>query len=216
MPRAAQRVIRPRVLLVDKRPLIADALRHLLADEFDIVDIMTEVRSLGRAAEELAPDVLLVDIDLPSARDAAAQIAARKPGVKIIFLTQSREPEDAIDAFRHQPAGYLLKDAAALELRVAIREALAGRRYISPLVAERLVVEALSNPGGLRARQLTDREKEILVLLASGKSIREVASSLDITPRIVELHKSRIMQLLGVQADSELMRYALVEHLMQS
>jgi DNA-binding NarL/FixJ family response regulator len=215
MPRTAQR-LRPRVLLVDTRTLIADALRHLLADEFDVVGIATDARSLWKAADELAPDVLLIDIDLPSVLDTAAQVAARKPDIKVIFLTQSREPEDAVDAFRHQPSGYLLKDAAALELRVAIREALAARCYISPLVAERLVAEALRGPGGLRSRQLTDREKEILVLLASGKSTKEVASSLDITPRIVELHKSRIMQLLGVQADSELMRYALVEHLVQS
>jgi DNA-binding NarL/FixJ family response regulator len=215
MPRTAEQ-IRPRVLLVDQRTLIADALRHLLADEFDVLGIVREARGLVKAADELVPDVLLIDIDLPSILDAAAQIAARKPDIKVIFLTQSREPKDAVEAFRHQPSGYLLKDAAALELRVAIREALAGRRYLSPLVAERLVSEALGGPGGLRARQLTEREKEILLLLAAGKSTSEVASSLDITPRIVELHKSRIMQVLGVQADSELMRYALVEHLMQS
>jgi DNA-binding NarL/FixJ family response regulator len=215
MARTAQRM-RPRVMLVDERTLIADALRHLLADEFDVVGIVTEARGLWKAADELAPDVLLIDIDAPSVLETAAQIAARKPGIKVIFLTQSREPAAAVEAFRHQPSGYLLKDAAALELRVAIRESLAGRCYISPLVAERLVAEALRHPGGLRARQLTDREKEILVLMASGKSTSEIAATLDITPRIVELHKSRLMQLLGVQADSELMRYALVEHLMQS
>jgi DNA-binding NarL/FixJ family response regulator len=209
---------RPRLLLADERTLIADALRQLLADEFDVAEIVTEGRTLLKIADELSPDVLLIDIGLPSLNglDTAAQVRARHPEMKVIFLTQSREAQDAVAAFQHQPSGYLLRDSAALELRIAIREALAGRCYISPLIAERLVNEALGEPGGLRSRQLTVREREVLLLLAEGKSSSEAASTLGITPRIVELHKSRIMQLLGVQVDSELMRYALVERMMPS
>jgi DNA-binding NarL/FixJ family response regulator len=142
--------------------------------------------------------------------DAGEQLKALYPDIKVIYLTQNREPRLAVEAFRRRASGYLLKDSAVAELRTAIGEALRGRSYISPLIAKGMVDHAVSpDPVQPGERELSSREREVLQLLAEGKSMKEVAALLDISPRTVEFHKYRIMDLLGVKTNAELVQYAI-------
>jgi DNA-binding NarL/FixJ family response regulator len=200
---------RPRILLADDHTLMADALRCLLQAEFDVVGTVADGRALLDAASELKPDLVVVDIGMPllNGLDAAEQLKALQPDVKVIFLTQYREPHYAAEAFRRQASGYLLKESAAAELITAIREAMQGRTYVSPLIAKGMLAGVL-NPIPQNVRALSAREREVLQLLAEGKSMKEIAAILDISPRTVEFHKYRVMQVLGVKTNAELVQYA--------
>ena len=203
---------RPRILLADDHVLLAQALEHLLQREFDVVGTVSDGRALLKAAGEVHPDVVVVDIGMPllNGLDAAEQLKALHPAIKVIFLTQNREPRFAVEAFRRHASGYLLKDSAASELTTAIREALRGRSYVSPSIAKGMVDEVSApqaDPTSLR--DLSAREREVLQLLAEGKSMKEVGALLDISPRTVEFHKYRIMELLRVKTNAELVQQAI-------
>jgi DNA-binding NarL/FixJ family response regulator len=130
--------------------------------------------------------------------------------MKVIFLTQNRDARFAVEAFRRHASGYLLKDAAVSELTTAIREALRGRTYVSPAIATQIVTETSGAEASHAApRELSGREREVLQLLAEGKSMKEVAAVLDISPRTVEFHKYRIMELLHVRTTAELVQQAI-------
>jgi DNA-binding NarL/FixJ family response regulator len=203
---------RPRILLADDHKLMAEALQHLLQTDFDVVATVADGRALIKAAAELKPELVVVDIGMPllNGLDAADQLKALHPEIKVIFLTQNREPRYAVEAFRRKASGYLLKDSAASELTTAIREVLRGRSYISPLIANGMLDQALNRePGEAGLRELSPREREVLQLLAEGKSMKEVAAVLEISPRTVEFHKYRVMELLGVKTNAELVQYAI-------
>jgi DNA-binding NarL/FixJ family response regulator len=203
---------RPRILLADDHVLVAQALEHLLQAEFDVVGTVSDGRALLKAADELAPDVVVVDIGMPllNGLDAGEQLKALHPKMKVVYLTQNREPRFAIEAFRRQASGYLLKDSAASELSTAIRDALRGRTYVSPVIAKGMRDETSSTPvDQIALRELSPREREVLQLLAEGKSMKEVAALLDISPRTVEFHKYRIMELLRVKTNAELVQQAI-------
>jgi DNA-binding NarL/FixJ family response regulator len=203
---------RPKILIADDHVLLAQALEHLLQSEFDVVGTVSDGRALLKAAGELSPDVVVVDIGMPllNGLDAGEQLKALHPDIKVIFLTQNREPRFAVEAFRRHASGYLLKDSAASELTTAIREALRGKSYVSPVIAKGMVDE-VSSPHGdqIALRDLSAREREVLQLLAEGKSMKEVAALLDISPRTVEFHKYRIMELLRVKTNAELVQQAI-------
>jgi len=203
---------RPRILLADDHTLMAEALGHMLQTDFDVVGTVSDGRALIKAAAELKPELVVVDIGMPllNGLDAADQLKALHPDIKVIFLTQNREPRFAVEAFRRNASGYLLKDSAASELTTAIREALNGRSYVSPVIAKGMIDHALNaQPNDSGSRELSPREREVLQLLAEGKSMKEVASVLAISPRTVEFHKYRVMQLLGVKTNAELVQYAI-------
>lgn len=203
---------RPKILLADDHVLIAQALEHLLQAEFDVVGTVADGRALLKAAGELSPDVVVVDIGMPllNGLDAGEQLKDLHPAIKVIFLTQNREPRFAVEAFRRHASGYLLKDSAASELTTAIREALLGNTYVSPSIAKGMVDETLSTDvSQITLRELSGREREVLQLLAEGKSMKEVAALLDISPRTVEFHKYRIMELLRVRTNAELVQQAI-------
>jgi DNA-binding NarL/FixJ family response regulator len=203
---------RAKILLADDHVLIAQALKHLLQAEFDVVGTVADGRALLKAAHDLAPDVVVVDIGMPllNGLDAAEQIKSEHPQIKVIILTQNREPRFAVEAFRRHASGYLLKDSAASELITAIREALQNRSYVSPAIAKAMVDETSApNAGPVIVRELSGREREVLQLLAEGKSMKEVAGVLDISPRTVEFHKYRIMELLRVKTNAELVQQAI-------
>jgi DNA-binding NarL/FixJ family response regulator len=203
---------RPKILLADDHVLIAQALEHLLQADFDVVGTVSDGRALLKAAGELSPDIVVVDIGMPllNGLDAGEQLKALHPGIKVIILTQNREPRFAVEAFRRHASGYLLKDSAASELTTAIREALRGNTYVSPSIAKGMLDE-MAGPevGQLTLRELSGREREVLQLLAEGKSMKEVAAVLDISPRTVEFHKYRIMELLRVRTNAELVQQAI-------
>jgi len=203
---------RARILLADDHVLIAQALQHLLQAEFEVVGTVSDGRALLKAANELEPDVVVVDIGMPllNGLDAGEQLKQVQPQIKVIILTQNREPRFAVEAFRRQASAYLLKDSAASELTTAIREALQGRSYVSPAIAKAMLDETLTPAVRTGVvRELSGREREVLQLLAEGKSMKEVAGVLDISPRTVEFHKYRIMELLGVKTNAELVQQAI-------
>lgn len=201
---------RPRILLADDHTLMVDALKHLLEAEFDVVGTARDGRQLLKAAEQLLPELVVVDIGMPllNGLDAAVQLKALHPDIEVIILTQNRDPQIAAEAFRRGASGYLLKDSAASELIAAIRMVLKGGRYTSaalrPADDDGTLAAAESGP-----RALTLREREVLQLLAEGKSMKEVGAILDISPRTVEFHKYRIMQLVGAKTGAELVQYAI-------
>jgi DNA-binding NarL/FixJ family response regulator len=199
-------------LLADDHTLMAEALRHLLQADFDVVATVADGRALLKAAAELRPELVVVDIGMPllNGLDAGEQLKALQSDIKVIYLTQNREPRYAMEAFRRKASAYLLKDSAASELTTAIREALSGRLYISAKIAAEVPSDWLKpHPDDPPFRELSLREREVLQLLAEGKSMKEVAAVLEISPRTVEFHKYRIMQILGVRTTAELTQYAI-------
>jgi len=203
---------RARVLLADDHVLIAQALQHLLQAEFDVVGTVADGRALLQAAQDLLPDVVVVDIGMPllNGLDAGQQVKALLPAIKVVYLTQNRDPRLAVEAFRRKASGYVLKDSAASELTTAIREALRGRSYVSPSIAQEMADAAVGEGVGEGTlRDLTPREREVLQLLAEGRSMKEVAAVLTISPRTVEFHKYRIMELLRVRTNAELVQQAI-------
>jgi DNA-binding NarL/FixJ family response regulator len=167
------------------------------------------------AAKTLKPDVILLDISMPvlNGIDAAHQLKTILPSAKLIFLTMHSDPDYVTEAFRAGAAGYLLKRAAASELLTAIREVLKGNHYVSPLVT-RNALELLMNaskPGGKLSDQLSPRKREVLQLIAEGRSRKEIATILSISVKTVEFHKAAITRELDLRTTADFTRYA-IEH----
>jgi DNA-binding NarL/FixJ family response regulator len=206
---------RPRVLLADDHTLLLGAFEKLLSGECEIVGQVGDGRALVAAAESLKPDLIVLDISMPllNGLEAARQIKQKLRNVKLVFLTMNEDADLAAEAFKAGASAYLLKRSVASELLTAIREVMQGRSYITPLVAQGLV-ESLQhvddrNPG----EELTPRQREVLQLLAEGKSMKEVAAVLDLTPRTVAFHKYRMMEQLRVKTTAELIQYAVKHHI---
>jgi DNA-binding NarL/FixJ family response regulator len=209
------RMGRPRVLLADDHTLVLAAFEKLLADECDIVGRVSDGRALVSSAETLKPDLIVVDISMPllSGLEAGRQIKHRLRNVKLVFLTMNEDPDLAAEAFRSGASGYLLKSSAGSELSTAIREVMQGRTYITPLVAEGLVGSLLRVEEPRAADKLTARQREVLKLLAEGRSMKEVAGVLNVAPRTVAFHKYRMMAQLRVKSTAELVQYAVKHHI---
>jgi DNA-binding NarL/FixJ family response regulator len=201
---------RPRVLLADDHALILGAFERLLSDEYEIVGQVTDGRALVAAAEALTPDVVVVDISMPvlNGLEAGRQIKQKVPDVKLVFLTMNEDPDLAAEAFRAGASGDLLKRSAASELAAAIREVSQGRSYVTPLITAGLVGSLQHPDDRAPARELTARQREVLQLLAEGRSMKEVANVLNVTPRTVAFHKYRMMEQLNVKSTAELVQYA--------
>ncbi|BCS30891.1 hypothetical protein TBR22_A00920 [Luteitalea sp. TBR-22] len=140
--------------------------------------------------------------------DAARQIRHRAPDAKIVFVSMNEEPDIAAEAFRAGASAYLSKRSAGSELLAALKEVLNGRSYITPLITENLLGTLLHSGGQHDATPLTERQREILQLLAEGRSMKEVAGLLDLTPSTIAFHKYRMMEQLNVKSTAELIQYA--------
>ncbi|HEX2455568.1 MAG TPA: response regulator transcription factor [Vicinamibacterales bacterium] len=206
---------RPRVLLADDHTLLLGAFEKLLAGECDIVGQVSDGRALLAAAETVKPDLIVLDISMPllNGLEAGRQIKQRLRNVKLVFVTMNEDAEVAAEAFRSGASGYLLKRSAASELLMAIREVMQGRTYITPLVAGGLVGSLLHVDEHKPSSALTSRQREVLQLLAEGRSMKEVASVLNLTPRTVAFHKYRMMEQLKVKSTAELVQYAVKHHI---
>jgi DNA-binding NarL/FixJ family response regulator len=213
-PNEAARMSKPRVLLADDHTLLLEAFQKLLADDCEIVGAVSNGRALVAAAAQLRPDVVVVDVTMPllNGIDAARQIRQADADVRIIFLTMNEDPDLAAEAFRAGASGYLLKRSAASELVTAIHEVMKRRSYITPLVTEGLVGSMLH---GLDSRPptLTPRQREIVQLVAEGRSMKEVGAILNIAPRTVAFHKYRIMEQLHLKSTAELIQFAIKHHI---
>jgi DNA-binding NarL/FixJ family response regulator len=209
--------IRPRILIADDHTLIAELCKRLLETEFEVVGTVGDGRALVRAAAELKPDVIVVDVAMPvlNGIDAACQVQQELRAVKVIYLTMNPDPKLAAQAFRRGASGYLLKTCATSEMVAAVRAVLQGRSYMSATSSRNDVTYLRRQPKKVVEEEdrLTERQREVLQLLAEGKVMKEVGAILNMTPRTVAFHKYRIMEALCVNSNAELVRYAVRNHI---
>ena len=207
---------RPRVLIADDHKLVAEACKSLLEPEFDVIAVVPDGRALLQAAEELRPDVVILDISMPELNglDAGEQIKHKNRATKLIYLTMALGPEVAAEAFRRGASGYVLKQCNAEELLIAVRRVLRGESYLSPLITKD-TVEFLLRSGAAyeEEKRISSRQSEVLQLLAEGKSMKEIAYILQLKPGTVAFHKYRIMDILGIKTSAALIEYAIRHHM---
>jgi DNA-binding NarL/FixJ family response regulator len=201
-----------RVLLADDHMVVAHGLRELLKDPYDLVGIVHDGRALVEAAEKHRPDVIITDISMPllNGLEAIRRIRQKHPAIMIVVLTMHSDKQSVVSAFRAGARGYVLKVSPEEEFLEAIDKVAKGFAYVSPLVANDLInilVEA-AEQGDDQTVPLTPRQREVLQLIAEGRTMKEVASILNISPRTAESHKYEIMQSLGVRTTAELVQYA--------
>ncbi len=204
---------RTRVLLADDHKIVAEGLRTILEQEFELVGTVEDGRALLEAAEKLNPDVIVTDISMPllNGIEAAQQIKKLTPKVKIVFLTMHPDVTYATRALEAGASGYVLKHAAPSELITAIKEVLNGRIYLTPMIAKGVLDSFMSDPHRRRKAviELTPRQREVLQLTSEGRSAKEIASILNISTRTVEFHKYRAMESLGLRTSADLIQYAI-------
>lgn len=205
--------IRPRVLLADDHRLLAEALKSLLAGEFELVGVVEDGRALLEAVRRLEPDVVISDITMPALNGIDALVELRREGrqVPVIFLTMHRDASFARRAMAAGAAGFVLKHSAASELVAALRAVLGGEVYVTPQLAAE--VFGAPGPGACRTSDPLDtispRQRQVLQLVAEGRSAKEIAAELEISPRTVEFHKMQLMQGLGLHTTADLTRFAI-------
>jgi DNA-binding NarL/FixJ family response regulator len=205
---------RPRIVLADDHRVVAEGLRGLLDACYEVVGIVSDGRELLAAAKQLDPDVLVLDVSMPSLNgiEAAAQLRQEHSRAKVIFLTMHQEPMYAVLALEAGASGYVLKHAAASELVTAIQEALKGGTYLSPQIAGDVLKASRRgvSPGVVELLgELTPRQREVLQLVAEGRSAKEIAALLRISRRTAEFHKARLMDVLGLRTTAEVVQYAI-------
>ena len=195
----------PRLLLADDHPLFLEGVRRLLENKYDVVGTVADGKALITAAQQLRPDVIVVDISMPEMNGLAAAQIIRKtvPSAKFIVLSVHSDQAYVSEAFQVGVKGFVSKRAAAAELLTAIRQVLEGRSYVTPLAG-------LHAPGATKNdRRLTLRQLEILRLVAEGYQNKEIAQLLKISVKTVEFHKTRIMTELDIHTPAGLTRYAI-------
>jgi DNA-binding NarL/FixJ family response regulator len=206
-------VSRPRVLLADDHRVVSEGLKLLLADDFELVGMVEDGRALVAAARKLQPDVIVADISMPHLNgiDAMAQLKKENARVKVVFLTMHQEPAYARRALEAGAAGFVLKHSAPAELVLAIHAALKGQTFITPALTGEVLRQAQHEPRDTDddARLLTPRQREILQLLAEGRSAKEIAAMLAISARTVEFHKYQMMDAHGIGSNAELIHFAI-------
>jgi DNA-binding NarL/FixJ family response regulator len=208
---------RTRVLLADDHPLFLAALRALVEAECEVVGAVSDGRALMEAASRLKPDVIVVDIGLPllNGIDAARQIKKEQPEAKILFLTMHANPAYLREALVAGATGYLLKTSAREELLGALRDVIRNRIHVSPGFGEEIVEQFELHPRSFAGSQsvLTGRQREILQLVAEGRTAKEMARILNVSVQTVAFHKHQIMEKLGLRTTAELTKYAIQEGL---
>jgi DNA-binding NarL/FixJ family response regulator len=207
--------MRARVMLADDHLLVAEALKSLLADEFELVGVVQDGFEMVRAAEALDPDVIVADITMPHLNgiDALAHLRRVAPRTRVVFLTMHSDAAYARRALEAGALGFVLKHSAPSELILAVKAALAGRTFITPTLAGDVLESMRHEPA--RGRDpvggLTPRQREILQLLVEGCSAKQIAGKLDISHRTVEFHKYQMMESLRIRTNAELVHFA-VKH----
>ncbi len=203
---------RPRVLLADDHRMFAEGLRGVLADEFELLEIVEDGEAMVEAARRLRPDVIVADITMPGLNgiEALERLRADLPDVRVVFLTMHRDVAYARRALAAGAMGFVLKHSALAELVLALRAALEGRRFMAPALASELARATTRGAGSAQdpVAALTPRQREILQLLAEGKSAKQIAAAFAISPRTVEFHKYTMMESVGAKNTAELIRFA--------
>lgn len=211
---------KPRVLLADDHTLVLDGFRKLLEGSCDVVGAAEDGRTLLKLAHQLQPDIVTLDISMPHLNgiDAARKLHKDLPGARLIFVTMHADQAYVTEAFKAGAKGYLLKRSAGSELIQAIHAVMSGHNYITPLIAKGLVQSAVTGrkPSMTLRNTLTPRQREVLQLVAEGNTVKEIAATLEISPKTVEFHKTQLMDQLNLHTTAELTRYALTHGLIAS
>jgi DNA-binding NarL/FixJ family response regulator len=205
---------RATVLLADDHVVFIDGIVRILKDRYDVVGTVTDGSSLLDAAKRLRPDVIVSDISMPrlSGLEGLRQLRANHDDSRVVFLTMHGDARLAAEAFRLGAKGFVLKQSSGQELVNAIDEVLKGHTYLSAALTED-VLALMSSPNGPRGVELTARQKEVLRLIVNGHRMKEIAASLNLSPRTVETIKYEMMRDLNVHSTTELVRYAIQHHL---
>jgi DNA-binding NarL/FixJ family response regulator len=203
---------RPHLLIADDT-LVAQCLQRLLECEFPGVEIVSNGQGLVEAAAASKPDLVLLDIRMPAidGLEATRRLRELLPGTKVIVVTVHDEPEYYAEALRAGASGYVLKSCAVSELVTAIHAVLNGRSYVTPCIAVRLAPTVTNFKARPHGRSLTLRQREVLQLVAQGRTAKEIANSLGLSVKTAVFHKMAIMDKLGLRTTADLTRYAL-EH----
>jgi len=208
---------RTRVVLADDHKLILDALKTLIEPEFQVVGTFGDGHALVEGAPELKPQVIVLDVGMPTMNGISAgqRLKQTMPNVKLIYLTMNQDPDLAAEAFRLGAKGYLLKSSAGSELVDALRAVVRGGSYVTPLMTEDVLGSFVNHFKNLKSTShLTLRQKEVLQLLAEGRSMKEAAYILNVSPRTVAFHKYTMMEHLHIKTSAELVHYALSTQLL--
>ena len=204
--------MRPRIFLADDHTLLLDAFKNLLEPKYEVVGTATDGRQMLTMVSKLMPDVVLVDISMPNLNgfDAGEKLKKKFPDIKLVFLTANDDPDMVTEAFRIGANGYLLKNSAASEMFLAIDTVLKSNNYVTPQITQGMVSAFIKNPDGQKTHgNLSIRQREVLQLLVEGKTMKQVAATLNITPRTVAFHKYQMMEDLNIKTNSELIQYAI-------
>ena len=210
---------RVKILLADDHTLFCNLLKDLLEPEFDVVGSVSDGRELLNTAGSLQPDVALVDISMPSLNgmDAGRRLKQVNPKLKLIYLTMNNDVELAREALEAGASAFVLKNAPSSELLKAIRGALKGLSYLAPEIRQAMDEAFIRDPKAvMRHQHLTDRQREVLQMLAEGHTLGEIASQLKISYRTARFHKFKLREELGITKDSDLIKYALKHGLISS
>jgi DNA-binding NarL/FixJ family response regulator len=203
---------RPRIILADDHTLLLDALKNLMEPEFEVVGTFNDGQALVEAAQGLNPNVVVLDISMPTMNglNAGQRLKQMMPMVKLVYLTMNHDPDVAGEAFRLGASAFVLKNSAATELLQAIRKVVRGGYYVTPLMTKGMEGSVVQYFKQRKAKYpLTLRQKEVLQLLAEGRSMKEVAFVLNVSPRTVAFHKYTMMEHLHIRSNAELIEYAL-------
>jgi len=210
---------RLRILLADDHSMVSAGFQKLLEPEYEVVGIVEDGRAVLKAAAELQPDMAILDVTMPllNGLDAGRRLKASMPQVKLIYLTMNSDPDYAKEAIEIGASAYLLKNSLPSELLQAVREVAKGKSYITPSITKALDDAFIRDPRDVsRPTRLTNRQREILQMLAEGRSMKEIASILNITHRTVRFHKAQIMEELGIHSHMELLQYAIKHGMVSS
>ena len=203
-----------KVSIADDHKILAESLRTFLAGKCEVVGEVSDGRALLKAALELKPDIVLVDIAMPllNGLEASRQLRVKMPGVKIIFLTQTPDGDVAAEAMRQGASGYVLKTSAGSELIAAIHAAMCGKTFVTPRVARSMEKAFIQDPHGnckSLDKTLTPRQREVIQLLAEGKSMKQAADILHVSRRTIGFHKYSVMEIMGIGSTAELVQFAI-------
>ena len=213
IPASRRATKRISVLLADDHAIVTEGLRRVLDPEFDVVGVVPDGRALVEMASTLKPDAIIADISMPllNGIDAARVIRKTDRQVRIVFLTMHTDIIYASEALRAGASAYVLKSSAGTEIVTAVREALRGHTYVTPALDHRLLEEQArcDCPAEGTAPRLSPRQRQVLQFVAEGRSTKQIADVLQISPRTVEFHRYRAMESLGVHSIAELVQYAI-------
>jgi len=208
-----------RLLIIDDHSVVRQGIRQILADMEDIVvggEATNAAEGLERARAEQW-DAVVLDLNLPGTHglDLLKQLRHEQETIPILVLSMHAEDQFALRAIRAGASGYLTKNSAPHDLVNAIRTIVSGRHYVSAWLAERLAVEATGDPSKAAHEQLSDREYQVMMRIASGKSIKEIAAEMNISPKTVGTYRSRLAEKMNLTSDAELTAYVFRNHLLE-